>query len=68
LDPLEEKVISITSPAGAHIDSITLQLGLPPGKVSSLLLDMEFRGLVRVLPGNRFAPAVKRPGGSSSVS
>lgn len=67
LDPLEEKVISTISPAGAHIDIITVQLGLPPGKVSSLLLDMEFRGLVRVLPGNRFAPAVRRPGGSSSV-
>lgn len=56
LDPIEQKVMDIITPAGAHIDTITIGLSMHPGKVSSLMLEMEFKGLVRVLPGNRFAP------------
>ena len=36
------------------IDWIITQTGLPPGEISSLLLMLEFKGMVRSLPGKRY--------------
>ncbi len=37
-----------------HIDSMANALGLPVKKLSSLLLELEFKGMVAALPGNLF--------------
>lgn len=36
------------------IDTLGYRLRMPPSRVSSLLLEMEFKGLVRQLPGKRY--------------
>lgn len=37
-----------------HIDELALSLSVPLGKLSSILLRLEFEGLIRALPGKRF--------------
>jgi DNA processing protein len=55
LDPVEQKVVDIIRSAKEiTIDLITYKLGLPPSEVSSLLLTMEFKGVIRTLPGKKF--------------
>lgn len=39
------------------IDKIAVSLGLPVNKVAATLLELEFKGLIRSLPGSRFAIA-----------
>lgn len=39
------------------IDKIAISLGIPVNKISASLLELEFKGLVRSLPGSRFALA-----------
>ena len=51
----EEKEIITTlrqNPDGIQFNELAIQLEKPISKTSSLLLDMEFKGLVRCLPGN----------------
>lgn len=36
------------------IDTLGFRLRMPPSRISSLLLEMEFKGLVRQLPGKRY--------------
>ncbi|PID89488.1 MAG: DNA-protecting protein DprA [Bacteroidia bacterium] len=51
----EEKIINfISRQEKASIDMISLQTQLPPSKVSSLLLNLEFAGLIKCLPGKIF--------------
>jgi len=51
----EEKEIITTlrqNPDGIQFNELAIQLEKPISKTSSLLLDMEFKGLVKCLPGN----------------
>jgi DNA processing protein len=38
-----------------HIDDLARKLGLPPGQISGLLLQLELKGLVSQSPGKRFS-------------
>lgn len=42
---------------GAHVDQLALKLNQPTGVLMAQLLDLEFRGLIRQLPGRRFVRA-----------
>lgn len=52
----DEKIIFdyISSNANSQIDSIVIHSGMQPSKVASLLLNLEFAGVVRCLPGKVF--------------
>ncbi|GAB4141139.1 MAG: DNA-processing protein DprA [Bacteroidia bacterium] len=51
----ESKIVEVMQGAGnIHIDEITTLSGYAPGKVSALLLQLEFSGLVKSLPGKMF--------------
>lgn len=51
----EEKIVSVMRGMGnVHIDEICLMSELPTGKVSALLLQLEFAGAVKSLPGKMF--------------
>ncbi|RJR33775.1 MAG: DNA-protecting protein DprA [Desulfobacteraceae bacterium] len=55
--PLEEKeraIYDMLSNYPLHIDLIVRQGNLPAGEVSSILMKMELRGIVRQLPGKMF--------------
>jgi DNA processing protein len=52
LSPDEEKIVGILRNADSMgIDNVCFHTGLPTSKVSSTLLNLEFQGLVKVLPG-----------------
>lgn len=51
----EEKVVSTMRGMGnVHIDEICLMTELPAGKTSAILLNLEFAGVVKSLPGKMF--------------
>ena len=55
LDETEKKIYElITRDGELNIDAICRSLDLPVYKLSSLLLQMEFKGLVRCYPGNLY--------------
>ncbi len=35
-------------------DTLTHQLKMSPGQLAGLMLEMEFKGIVKALPGNRY--------------
>ena len=43
----------------AHLDDIVLASGLGSGAACAALLDLEFRGIIRTLPGKRFTLQTK---------
>jgi DNA processing protein len=52
LSPDEEKIVGVLRNADSMgIDNVCFHTGLPTSKVSSTLLNLEFQGLVKVLPG-----------------
>jgi DNA processing protein len=54
----EEKVLNlIKGSASIGIDTLSIESGIPVHKLSSILLNLEFEGIITVLPGNiyRFA-------------
>ena len=53
--PEEERILDQLTPYPIHIDRLARQVPLPPGKVSSLLLQLELKGLVQQSPGKLFA-------------
>jgi len=56
----EKKIIDILKDKGdATIDLIALAANLPVSKVSVLLLNMEFNGIIRSLPGKVYTLAIK---------
>jgi len=55
LTPEEKKIIDELSPYPVHIDSLVRQLSLSAAQVSSLLLQLELKGLVTQSPGKLFA-------------
>ena len=51
--PDEEKVVKLLRENGElFIDRISAELSLPVSRVSALLLNMEFKNILKVLPGN----------------
>lgn len=55
LDEQERAVTEIlTSDSEVSIDKIYTKLNWPPSKVASVLLNLEFKGVVRCLPGKRY--------------
>ena len=52
LEPKEQLVVNLlTSNKGLHLDKIHHELNLPISSLSPLLLSLEFRGIIRSLPG-----------------
>ena len=52
LEPEEQSVVNLlTSNKGVHLDRIHHELNLPISSLSPLLLSLEFRGIIRSLPG-----------------
>lgn len=47
----EQKLVDLLKGGDRFIDELTLETKMPMSKVSALLLDMEFKGLVASLPG-----------------
>ena len=54
LTPDEQEVLSAMDANSVHIDEITRVTQLPIGKVSSLLVMLELKGVVQQLPGKQF--------------
>ena len=54
LTPDEQTVLSAMDADSVHIDEITRVTQLPIGKVSSLLVMLELKGIVQQLPGKQF--------------
>jgi len=55
LNEEEKTLIDFLSASGpSHIDSIMIQSGMPQSKLASLLLNLEFAGCIRCLPGKLF--------------
>ena len=54
LTPDEQVVLSAMEADSVHIDEITRVTQLPIGKVSSLLVMLELKGIVQQLPGKQF--------------
>ena len=54
LTPDEQVVLSAMDTDSVHIDEITRVTQLPIGKVSSLLVMLELKGIVQQLPGKQF--------------
>ncbi len=55
LAPDELALYKQLSPYPEHIDTIVRQTNMEPGKLLSLLLQLELKGMVQQLPGKRFA-------------
>lgn len=54
--PSEQKIIAeILLEGQKHIDEISFRSQIPINRIASLLLEMEFDGLVRPLPGKQFS-------------
>ncbi len=56
----ESAVIQTLGPYPVHIDDLVRQLSIEPGKLSSILLRLELRGMVQQAPGKLFSVAVDR--------
>lgn len=55
LNPEEQLLVDVLKESGlTPIDEIGFKSGLPPSKCSSLLFTLEFKGVVRALPGKVF--------------
>lgn len=56
-DPEEQLVIQVLQQKDipAMIDELTIRTSLSPGKLASLLLQLEFKGVIKSLPGKLFA-------------
>jgi DNA processing protein len=54
LTPEELAVHKVLSPYPEHIDTIVRKTTFEPGKLLSILLQLELNGMVKQLPGKRF--------------
>lgn len=55
LTPDEQTVMSELTPYPIHIDDLVRKLSLRPGKLSSLLIQLELKGLIRQSAGNYYS-------------
>jgi DNA processing protein len=55
LDPCDGELVGIVkNNSGIGIDQLTLLSGLPPGELAAKILSLEFRGIIKTLPGKRY--------------
>ena len=54
----EAMVFKTLGPYPVHIDDLVRKLSIEPGKLSSILLQLELRGIVQQAPGKLFSVAV----------
>ncbi len=54
MDEAETALYNILGDYPIHIDQITREGNMEPGEVSSLLMKMELKGIIRQLPGKMF--------------
>jgi DNA processing protein len=55
LDPAETELINIIrSNPEIQVDQLTIASGLSPGTLAASILSLEFRGVVKTLPGKRY--------------
>ena len=54
MDESEKAVFDLIGDYPVHIDQISRQGNLPPGKAASILMRMELKGIIRQLPGKTF--------------
>jgi DNA processing protein len=54
LDETQRRIWELLAEQPRHLDEITQKLGIPVGALSSTLLQLEMKKVVRRLPGNRF--------------
>jgi DNA processing protein len=54
MDASEKALFDMIGDYPLHIDQISRQGNLPPGKAASILMRMELRGIIRQLPGKMF--------------
>ena len=54
LTPEEQKLVDLLKGGNRFVDEITIETQLPMSRVSSLLLGLEFKGLVISLPGKMY--------------
>jgi len=54
MDESEKAVFDLIGDYPVHIDQISRQGNLPPGKAASILMRMELKGIIRQLPGKMF--------------
>ena len=59
LSPDESAVFEFLEPYPVHIDDISRKLDMEPAKISSLLLQLELKGVVRQSPGKHFSINIK---------
>lgn len=58
LTPEEEAIMEfLTQKPDSQVNTISVQLDIPAGKLMSILIDMEFRNLVRLFPGGKYRTA-----------
>ena len=55
LTPDEQRVLEALSPYPMHIDELTRFVGIAPGEVASILLQLELKGLIHQSAGKCFA-------------
>jgi DNA processing protein len=57
MTPEEEKIFAILNESGkTGIDELCIKAGIPMSRVSAALLNLEFEGAVRSLPGKQYEP------------
>jgi DNA processing protein len=54
LNDRERGIFEMVGPSPIHIDEVVTETGLPPSIVSSTLMTLEIRGLIRQLAGQRY--------------
>ena len=58
LDPQEKNVLNhLNKNEDKHIDKLTQEVNISNSEMANLLLNLEFKGVIRVLPGKRYALA-----------
>jgi DNA processing protein len=55
LSPQESTVYAELGPYPVHIDELVRNIGMAPGKLSSILLKLELMGIIQQSPGKRFS-------------
>lgn len=54
LNEREKDILNLVGPNPRHIDELVAEAQLPPSIVSSTLMTLEIRGLIRQVPGQRY--------------
>jgi DNA processing protein len=55
LDTSEKELVGmVKNDPGISIDQLTLLSGLSPGELAAKILSLEFRGILKTLPGKRY--------------